>query len=104
MVLMSRATFLAPLLAAGLLASGCSALTEDPAGDEEVTVAAGFYPLAWVAEQVAGDRAGVQSLTRPGQEAHDAGMSIEKTAVLAKADLVLLSAALQPEVAASAEQ
>ncbi|WP_162599909.1 metal ABC transporter substrate-binding protein [Nocardioides solisilvae] len=91
-------------IAAALLLPGCSALAEDPADDGRVTVAAGFYPLAWVAEQVAGEHAEVVSLTRPGQEAHDAGMSIEKTADLAEADLVVLSESLQPEVAASARQ
>ena len=43
------------------------------------------------------------NLTRPGQEAHDGGLSIEKTADLASADLALTHAALQPQVADAAE-
>lgn len=92
-------------LGLGVLLTGCGALSEETGSkDGRPAVAAGFYPLAWVAEKVGGDSAEVQLLTRPGQEAHDGGLTIERTAQLAEADLVLLSADLQPEVDASAEQ
>ncbi len=80
----------------GLLAvTGCG----EEAGfsdDRDVTVAAGFYPLAWVAEQVGGPHAEVRSMTQPGVEPHDVEPSLARTVELAQADLVVLEDALQP--------
>ncbi len=78
-----------------LAAAGCSALAED---DDEVQVAAAFYPLAYAAERVAGDDAEVQLLTSPGTEPHDLELSIRETATLAAADLVVLEEGFQPAV------
>ncbi len=103
-VLMKTSPWLALLVPLVLVAPGCGALSDESGSDgDRVQVAAGFYPLAWVAEQVAGDRADVVNLTKPGQEAHEAGLSIEKTADLASADLALTHQALQPEVFDAAE-
>ena len=91
----------APALLALILAgAGCSALPQD---DGRVKVAAGFYPLAYVAERVGGDHADVTNLTKPGTDAHDSEMSLQATATLAEADLVVLNGGFQPEVDASAE-
>src|SRR5690606_20883160 len=53
------------------------------------------------AEQIGGEHVRVTDLTRPGQDAHDAELSLAKTAELSSADLVLHSAAFQPSVADS---
>ncbi len=82
-------------LAAGLL-TGCSAAA-NPAKPGQITVAAGFYPLAWVSEQIAPD-ARVVDLTRPGVEPHDLELSFAQTVDLARADLVVYEDGFQPAV------
>lgn len=84
-----------------LAAVGCS--TSDDEGSDGVTVAAAFYPLAWVAEQVGGEHVSVTNLTKPGAEAHDASLSIAMTAQLSEADVVVLSGGFQPEIDAAAK-
>ncbi|MBE7323706.1 zinc ABC transporter substrate-binding protein [Nocardioides sp. Y6] len=95
-------TIAVAVAATGLLASGCGAVGDEGA-DAELSVAAGFYPLAWVTEQVAGEHAEVVTLSRPGQDAHDAEITIGARATLAEADLVVLSSGFQPAVDAAAE-
>lgn len=91
---------LLPTLA--LIAGGCAALDgEQDDGDATISVAAGFYPLAWTAQQVGGEHVSVTDLTRPGQDAHDAELSLANTAALSSADLVLHSDSFQPAVANS---
>ena len=91
------------LAATALFATGCAAFDDSPdAGD--VSVAAGFYPLAWVAERIAGEHAEVHNLTRPGKDAHDSEMSLADTARLADASLVVISRGFQPGIDDSADQ
>ncbi len=93
---MKRVAALAALL---VVATGCNAFTDDTGGaDGDVVVAAAFYPLAWVAERVAGEHAQVELLTRPGGEPHDLELNIEQTATIANADLVLHERGFQPSV------
>ena len=94
---MKSAALALPALAlmAGALA-GCSA-GADPAKPGQVTVAASFYPLAWVSEQIAPDAA-VTDLTRPGLEPHDVELSFSQTVDLARADLVVYERGFQPAV------
>lgn len=61
-------------------------------------IAAGFYPLAWVAEQVAGPGYEVTNLTSPGGEPHDLELTIRETADIARADLVIHQSGFQPAV------
>jgi zinc transport system substrate-binding protein len=58
---------LGALLLAVLVLSGC----RGGGGDDEPTVVAAFYPLAWAAEEIAGDDVEVVNLTPPGAEPHD---------------------------------
>ncbi len=71
--------------------------------DDGRQVAASFYPLAWVAGEVAGDGWTVTNLTTPGGEPHDLELSIEGTAALARADLVVYLGGFQPAVDDSVE-
>ena len=99
MILMStraRRTLTA-VAAAGLL-TGCGAVSGAPADDDERRAVASFYPLAWVTEQVAGDRWTVTNLTAPGSEPHDLALTIEATADLADGDLVVYLSDFQPAV------
>lgn len=116
------ARFLATLLLALLGApavAGCAALgfagDEGPGAprtagdggsgaDGRVAVAAAFYPLAWVAERVGGDRVEVTQLTQPGAEPHDLELTVGETADVARADLVLLQAGFQPAIDDAVEQ
>ncbi|MFC5178194.1 metal ABC transporter substrate-binding protein [Nocardioides taihuensis] len=96
-----RALTLAATGALALAASGCAALSEEPDG---VSVAAAFYPLAFVAEEVGGDRVDVSLLTQPGTEPHDLELTIRETAELAGADLVVYESGFQPAVDDGVEQ
>jgi zinc transport system substrate-binding protein len=84
----------AALLLAALL-TGCGALADTGSG---VQVAAGFYPLQYVAERVAGDHARVEVLTEPGGEPHDITLSVKETALVAEADVLVVAGGLQPAV------
>lgn len=89
------ALVLVPALA--VMLSGCSALTG--AGDtQERSLVASFYPLAWVAEEVAGDDWDVTNLTTPGGEPHDLELSIDASAAVAEAALVVYLDGFQPAV------
>lgn len=100
------------LLAAGalLLTSGCAALSDDSGSSAsgsdsgKVQIAAAFYPLEFVAERVAGDLAEVTPLTKPGVEPHDLELSINQTAALQSADLILTEHGFQPAVDDAVEQ
>ena len=61
-------------------------------------VAAGFYPLQYVAERVAGDDAQVEVLTQPGGEPHDVTLSVRETALGAEADVLVVAGGVQPAV------
>jgi len=90
-----KSVVLALALVAGLL-TGCSA-GADEAKPGQVTIAASFYPLAWVSEQIAPD-ADVTDLTRPGLEPHDVELTFAQTVDLARADLVVYERGFQPAV------
>lgn len=96
-------------LAAGLALSGCAASSADPgelAADpgDGLRVAASFYPLQWVSEQVAGDAAAVEGLTPPGAEPHDLELGPRQVAGIGEADLVVYLAGFQPAVDEAVEQ
>lgn len=63
-----------------------------------VTVAAGAYPLAFIAERVVGDHGQVLPLAAPGVEPHDVELSPATVRQLNSADLVLFVAGFQPAV------
>ena len=69
------------------MASGCGG-TSGSSGKEEV--AASFYPLAFAAEELGGDRVDVVNLTPPGTEPHDLEPTPSDVRELKSADLVLL--------------
>jgi zinc transport system substrate-binding protein len=94
MILMQRP---AVLLASALVAVGLSACGPAGSSDGRITVAAGFYPLAWVSEQVA-PGADVTDLTHPGMEPHDVELTFAETVDLARADLVVYERGFQPAV------
>ena len=90
----------------GSLLAGCAAFSETgrPSADDEVRVAAAFYPLQYIARRVAGDRATVTGLTSPGTEPHDLELSINQIAAIGAADVVLFERGFQPAVDDAVEQ
>jgi zinc transport system substrate-binding protein len=61
-------------------------------------VAAAFYPLQFVAEQVGGDLVTVTNLTKPGAEPHDLELAPQDLGTLTDADLAIYLAGFQPAV------
>lgn len=79
------------VLAAALLAAAAA-----PAATPK-RVVAGFYPLAWAAEQIAGRSISVENVTRSGAEPHDVELTPRQVADVQRADVVLyLSKGFQP--------
>jgi zinc transport system substrate-binding protein len=81
-------TAAAAALAAALVLPGCGGSSSASAGQEEVV--AGFYPLAFAAEEIAGGNTDVANLTPPGAEPHDLELSPRDVEAVQGADLVLL--------------
>ena len=75
--------------ALALAASGCGGGGESAGSDDRMQVVAGFYPLAFAAEEVAGNRAEVTNLTPAGAEPHDVELSPRDVERTRSADLVL---------------
>src|SRR5690349_9098455 len=105
MILM-RHPLLVPLLAGTLLASsalsGCAAFSDEGsstrASGGRLSVVTAFYPLQYAATRVAGDRAVVTNLTKPGGEPHDLEIPPRETADIVDADLVVYEKGFQPAV------
>ncbi|MFN8017056.1 MAG: zinc ABC transporter substrate-binding protein [Acidimicrobiales bacterium] len=89
---------LAALATALLVGCGSSGGGDGKASDGKVDVVAGFYPLAWMAEQVGGDRVAVTNLTKPGAEPHDLELTPRDVAAVTDADLAVHLAGVQPAV------
>ena len=86
----------ATLIAASLILSACSSTQETATPEvttevatEKIQIVAGFYPLAYAAEGVAGDLAEVVSLAGPGVEPHDLELTPGDVAKINDADLVV---------------
>lgn len=73
--------------------------SESSASSEDgLQVVASFYPLEFVAERVAGEEADVSNLTPPGQDSHDAELSVSQTAQIMEADVLIHLSGYQPTV------
>jgi zinc transport system substrate-binding protein len=67
--------------------------------DPGVDVVSGFYPLAWVAERIGGDRVTVADLTPAGTEPHDLELTTRQVDDVLDAEVVVvLGAGFQPAV------
>jgi zinc transport system substrate-binding protein len=73
--------------------------------DAAPEVVAGFYPLAYVAEQLVGPGARVENLTPPGAEPHDIEVNAGEVEDLQSAEVVLLMGRdFQPQLEEAAER
>jgi zinc transport system substrate-binding protein len=82
----SRRLALLAAAAVLVLAAGCGGT--DDSTDGRIVVAA-FYPLAWVAGEVAADDVEVVNLTPPGAEPHDIELTASDVERVREADVVL---------------
>jgi zinc transport system substrate-binding protein len=93
------------VLAVPLAVTGCGGAAGADEGKTDVV--AGFYPLAFAAEEVGGDGVEVTNLTAAGAEPHDVELSVGDVEHVRSADVVLfLGDEFQPaleEAAGSAE-
>lgn len=108
-VLMKRLLPAVAVLALGSLVAGCGAFSDSArSGDGGEgggpQVAAAFYPLEFVATRVAGQYAEVAGLTSPGTEPHDLELSINQTAAVGDADVVLFEHGFQPAIDDAVDQ
>jgi zinc transport system substrate-binding protein len=71
---------------------------DDTKGNGAVAVIGSFYPMAWVAQRVAGSAESVATLTKPGVEPHDLELTPRQIVAVAQADLVVYVRGLQPAV------
>lgn len=90
-----RPSLLPIVLAAALLASACGARAN---GGGKPTIAAAFYPLAWLATQVGGPGVNVQNLTRPGAEPHDLELTPRQIIDVGESTLAFYVKGVQPAV------
>ncbi|GAB3250646.1 zinc ABC transporter substrate-binding protein [Alteromonas gracilis] len=84
------------LLVAPLAACGVGG--GDDSADGAPVVTASFYPLAWAAQEIAGDAAEVVDLTPAGTEPHDLELTVRQRAEVASADAVFYIEGFQPSV------
>lgn len=75
--------------ALALAASGCGGGGGSAGSDDRMQVVAGFYPLVFAAEEVAGNRVEVTNLTPAGAEPHAVELSPRDVERIRSADLVL---------------
>lgn len=88
-----------------LLASAACGGDEAGQTGTRFSVVAGFYPLAFAAESVAGSRAEVTNLTPAGAEPHDLELSARDVREIRDADVViLLGGGFQPALEDAASQ
>lgn len=91
-----------PLVVA-LALTGCGT-GEGAASSDRVSVAAGFYPLEFLAREVGGPDVEVRALAKPGAEPHDLELTPSQVAQVADADLVVYLKGFQPAVDDAVEQ
>lgn len=97
-----------PLLAAlplvAVLAACGSSSDDGGSGGDTISVAASFYPFAFVAEQVGGDFVDVENLTSPGVEPHDLELKPKQVASVQDAGLVIFEEHFQAAVDDAVDQ
>jgi zinc transport system substrate-binding protein len=103
MVLIQRAAALLVLSAVGLAALVTSSMPASAASRRSVVAA--FYPVAWAAAQVGGNRVAVTNLTPAGAEPHDLELTPDQMDTLLDADVAfVMGKGFQPAVESAADQ
>jgi len=103
----SRLTAIALIIACAALAVGCGRGGTGGDGSQDssrLTIVAGFYPLAELAEKIGGQAVDVVNLTPAGAEAHDLELTPSQVDAVLDADLVLFVGGFQPALEEAAAQ
>ncbi|MEY9859254.1 zinc transport system substrate-binding protein [Catenulispora sp. GAS73] len=99
------AAALVTALVTAVVLSGCVKQADRSAGGSgRLDVVAGFYPFAYLAEQIGGEHVSVRNLTRPGAEPHDLELTPSQVGAVSKADLAIYEKGLQPAVDSAVAQ
>ena len=85
----------------GLSLAACGGSGGNGSGGTQVV--AGFYPLAFAAEEIGGDRVEVTNLTPAGAEPHDVELTPQDVERVRSADVVLYAGGLQPALEEAAD-
>lgn len=91
-------------LATALAVASCGSDTDTAQPTGGPAIVAAFYPLAFAAEQVAGDEANVVNLTGTGADAHDLELTAQQVGQIADADLVVYLRGFAPAMDEAIEQ
>jgi zinc transport system substrate-binding protein len=94
------------LVLAGVLAVTAPLLAAcgDRPSQAGTSVVTSFYPLQYVAQRIAGGHADVTNLTQPGREPHDLELTVQQTAQVADADVVVYEKGFQAAVDDAVDQ
>ena len=84
-----------------LALTGCSVHSPSPG---KISVVAGLYPYAWLAQEIGGTHVEVTNLTPPGAEPHDLELTAKQVASVQISDLAIYEAGLQPNVDSAVAQ
>lgn len=76
-----------------LISVGCGRTVEEPGADDGLTIYTSFYPMYFLASEIAGDKAEVISLVPAGVEPHDWEPKPKTIAELQKADMFVYNGA-----------
>ncbi|HSE82022.1 MAG TPA: metal ABC transporter substrate-binding protein [Gaiellaceae bacterium] len=88
-----------------LLAAGLAACAGESGSSNGTSVVAGFYPLAFAAEEIGGDGVEVTNLTPAGAEPHDLELTPREVEEILDADLVFyVGEGFQPAVEEAAAE
>lgn len=85
-------------LVGALALSGCLKQSDQHTASGQLDVVAGFYPFAYLAQEIGGDHVSVRNLTKPGAEPHDLELTPSQVGAVSKADLAIFEKGLQPAV------
>ena len=72
--------------------------TDDGHGGGRVQLVASFYPVEYLLERLAGDRAEITTLTAAGVDPHDVELTPRTVGTIGSADLVVYASGMQPAV------
>ena len=101
-VMLKKNIALLALAASAFSLSSCASSTTPHADNESdsstLTVSASFYPTAFLAERVGGDRVSVTSVTPADVEPHEYELSPAEVATLGKQKLIVYVSGFQPSL------
>jgi len=84
------------VLGIGIYAMSRTAKTPAPHSPAKLQIVASFYPMAFFAQQIAGDKADVINITPAGAEPHEYEPSTQDIVKMEQANLIILNGNVEP--------